>query len=246
MGVTIGYLTDMHLRKHVPGTSPIDTRHCRKMAELIPVALDRMSCRSLDVIVCTGDLLDVAGEPGAVEDLELCKRLFDECELPYLVLPGNHDPAPDGFYRVFPMPPKRTVLNNCELISFHEDTCAAGERASERSAASLQRMTELLIADNDCPEATVLLQHYVVYPDHNEGYPHNYLNDEAIKSILERSNRQLLCVSGHYHPGIPVTQNNGVAYFAGRAFCEPPYTCYVISVSASGVSVEEIVIAELG
>lgn len=241
--LTIGYITDIHLREKIPGTSAIEIRHCRKMAKLLPIALARMSRELPDIIVCTGDLLDVARGPGVTEDLSLCKKLFDDCSTPYLVLPGNHDPLPDDFYRIFPVPPKTLSLNNCELISFHEDACFNTQESSKRSERSLRKMEELLIRVNFRPESTLLLQHYLIYPEHNEGYPHNYQNADDIRIILERSDQQLLSISGHYHPGIPMTKKKGVAYFAGRAFCEPPYTCYIISISSKQILIKAL---ELG
>ena len=243
MGMTVGYLTDIHLRKEVPGTSIMEARHCREMAELLPRALARMCRESPDMIVCTGDVVDVATGPGAAQDLRLCKKFFDDCGIPYIVLPGNHDPLPDDFYRIFPAPQKRLLLNNCELISFHEDACFNGEESSKRSERSLHAMEDLLIGANLRPEATLLFQHYVIYPDHNEGFPHNYQNDDDIRIILERSDRRLVSISGHYHPGIPMTKKNGVSYFAGRAFCEPPYTCYIIRTSGGQTTIEGL---ELG
>lgn len=243
MGMTIGYLTDIHLRKEVPGTSVMEARHCRKMAELLPKALARICRQSPDMIVCTGDVLDVAAGPGAAQDLRLCKELFDDCGIAYVVLPGNHDPLPDDFYRVFPVPQERILLNNCELISFYEDACFNGEQSSKRSERSMHVMVDLLIEAKCRREATFLFQHYLIYPEHNEGFPHNYQNDGDIRSIMERSDRRLVSVSGHYHPGIPMTNNGGVSYFAGRAFCEPPYTHYIISTSRGETIIEEL---ELG
>lgn len=244
VATTIGYLTDTHLRKHVPGTSAVETRLCRKMPDLMPRALAGMREASPVMIVCTGDVVDVSTGPGAIEDLKLCRRLLDECGLPYIILPGNHDPLPDDFYRFFPMPERKTVLNDCELISFHDDACFNGEQTSRRSVQSLREMTELLGQPGCSPGATVLLQHYIVYPDLRKGYPHNYENDDEIRGILEWSDRRLLSISGHYHPGIPLTERSGVSYFAGRAFCEPPHTCYIISISGDRILVEGLDIAE--
>jgi hypothetical protein len=214
------------------------------MAELLPRALNRIARESPDVVVCTGDLLDVPAGPGVKQDLRFCKECFDDCGFPYLVVPGNHDPLPDDFYRVFPKPQKKVILNNCELVSFQEDACFDGEQASRRSEQSLREMANLLRWSNGCPEVTVLIQHYVIYPDLNkEGYPYNYQNDSAIRSILEQSNRPILSISGHYHPGIPLKQKNRVSYFIGRALCEAPYTCTIINASRNGIFIEEL---ELG
>jgi 3',5'-cyclic AMP phosphodiesterase CpdA len=244
VGIKIGYLTDIHLRRAVPGTSPIEIRHCRAMPERLPVALDRLRSAAPDIIVCTGDVLDVAEGPGALSDLRFARQLFDDCGVPYLVLPGNHDPFPDAFYEVFPTPQKRLAIEDCELISFYEDACFEGELASRRSEQSLQTMHELLVASGHGPTFTLLLQHYVIYPDHSQGYPHNYQNDADIRRVLEGSKRRLFSISGHIHPGIPLTRHNGVTYFAGRAFCQPPYPFYLIDVAADEILVQELQLEE--
>lgn len=243
MGIKVGYLTDVHLRKEVSGTSDVEKRHSRKMAELLPRALTRIAQKSPDMMVCTGDLLDLPRGPGVVQDLKFCKELFDDCGIPYIVLPGNHDPLPEDFYRVFPIPQRRMIVNNAELISFHEDACYNGEHSSRRSDQSLRTMDDLLIRANCHPEVTLVLQHYVVYPALNKGYPYNYQNDSAIRNILEQSNRPILSISGHYHPGIPSTKKNGVSYFIGRSFCEEPYPCYIINTSRERTFIEKF---ELG
>jgi len=244
MGIKIGYLTDIHLRRAVPGTSPIEIRHCRAMPERLPEALDRLRGAAPDIILCTGDVLDLPEEPGASSDLRFARQLFDDCGAPYLVLPGNHDPFPDDFYRVFPTPQKRLAIEDCELISFYEDACFDGELASRRSEQSLQAMREHLVGAKHRPTFTLLLQHYVIYPDHSQGYPHNYQNDADIRRVMEGSNRPLFSISGHYHPGIPLTQHKGVTYFAGRAFCEAPYPFYLIGVTADGIFVQQLQLEE--
>lgn len=246
MGIRIGYLTDIHLREAIPGASSIETRHCRSMARLLPEALVLLSRRAPDLIVCTGDLVDLPEGPGVFEDLRFCRGQFEACGVPYLVLPGNHDPLPDDFYRVFPRPQQAQVINGCMLVSFHEDACLEGEQACRRSDQSLEIMAELLIQTDRSPEVTLLFQHYVIYPDLSDGYPHNYRNDGEIRRILERSDQGILSVSGHYHPGIPLVQENGVSYFGGQAFCEAPYPCYLIEASGKGITIEPIEMRKAG
>jgi hypothetical protein len=215
------------------------------MAELLPRAINRIVRESPDVIVCTGDLLDVPAGPGVVQDLKFCKEVFDDCGFPYLILPGNHDPLPHDFYQVFPKPLRNVKINTSELISFHQDACFDGEQASTRGEQSLREMEELLGRSNGCREVTVLIQHYVIYPDlNNAGYPYNYQNAGAIRAILEQSNRQILSISGHYHPGIPLQQKNCVSYFIGRALCEAPYTCYMIDAARNGFLIEELALGK--
>ena len=103
------HFTDMHLRQHQPGTAGDPAR----LSRLMPAALDRLADRikalAPDVVVMTGDVLDVPNEviigrtpddrplqswiDDAVDDLVLVKDWFDGTGVAYMVMPGNHDHA---------------------------------------------------------------------------------------------------------------------------------------------------------
>ena len=110
------HFTDMHLRQHQPGTAGDPAR----LSRLMPAALDRLADRikalAPDVVVMTGDVLDVPNEviigrtpddrplqswiDDAVDDLVLVKDWFDGTGVAYMVMPGNHDHEA-AFSRVF-------------------------------------------------------------------------------------------------------------------------------------------------
>jgi len=256
MTLRIGYLTDLHLRMNIPGHSPAPKRHCRRVAALLPRALERLRRAAPDLLVCTGDLVDAPTEaivadrdaPGVEEDMRYVRQQLDRCGIPYIALPGNHDPLPDAFYRVFPRPPRVTRLNGCRVVSFHEDAYVGGEPPCTRSDEALGELAALFSAaddparrtDSDTPEATVTLQHYTIYPDLNEGYPHNYGNDAEIRAAMEAAREPVVAICGHYHLGVPLVQENDVWYWGGKAFCEGVHPIYIIEISGDGVSIEAI------
>lgn len=236
----IGYLTDIHLREAVPGSSPIARRLSRQMTEMVPRCLDRLCEQGVDLVLCTGDLIDDPAHPLALEDLRMVRDMFERCKMPTMLIPGNHDPRPDLFYRIVPEPDRGRKdrglrISGCEVILFHRDACTEGEEACTRSD------DEMAVLEGVCLDApsgagmAIIAQHYVVYPDHNEGYPHNYRNDAAIRQLMEQSRRPILSISGHYHPGIPLIEHRGVRYFAGGAFCEAPHPYYVIEIGAGSI-----------
>ena len=61
---------------------------------------------------------------------------------------------------------------------------------------------------------------------------------------MERSERTILSVSGHYHPGITLTEHRGVHYFAGRAFCEAPHAYYVIEIEGAALAIQSAQLPE--
>jgi hypothetical protein len=229
----IGFITDLHYRHAVPGTSPIAKRECRRVGELLDRCLAALAAAGVDLLICAGDCVDDPEHPLAIEDLASLRDRFAASGLPAIVIPGNHDPAPEVFYRILPQPPRRWRIGPCEIVTFFDDVCEPGSEQSRRSAELLRFMRDAL---SDCPAdvaLTVLVQHYVIYPEYSgAGYPHNYANDAEIRAILEGSPRSLLALSGHCHAGHPLTRHNGVAYFTGRALCERPYPYYVIEIVA--------------
>jgi hypothetical protein len=245
--VHIGYLTDIHLREAVPGDSPIARRHTRDMARLLPLCLERLRAQGVDLVLCTGDLIDDPIHPLADRDLETIGEMFDRCGVPYVVIPGNHDPRPEAFYRMLPRPERRLRIGGCELVSFYNDACDQGEDACTRADGEMGVLQGVCRDAATVSGVTVIAQHYVIYPDHSEGYPHNYRNDAAIRQEMEGANRTILSISGHYHPGIPLTEHCGVRYFAGRAFCEAPHGFYVIEIEGAALAIQSVhLLDELG
>ena len=67
------------------------------------------------------------------------------------------------------------------------------------------------------------LQHYLVHPEHNRGYPHTYGTADWLKQSLQRSGNVHLLLSGHYHPGVLSQEEGGIHYAVAPAFCEAPH-----------------------
>lgn len=232
----IGYSTDLHYRGAVPGTSPIAKRECRRVLGLLETCLADLSRRGVDLLICTGDLVDDPEHPAAPEDLAALRKVIEATGLPSILLPGNHDPAPEAFYRVFDRPTAVIQADGGQIVSFCDDVVEEGSLASTRADSALAQMRSSL--GQPSPGWTLALQHYLIYPDRNEGYPHNYANAAAIRAIMEASPRALVSVSGHFHPGCEATRHNGVTYLCGGAFCEAPHPYYVIEIETAGASVQ--------
>ena len=240
----LGYITDLHYRGAVPGTSAIAKRRCRQALGLLERALDRFCQVGVDGLVCTGDLVDDPDHPAALEDLESLGRAMASLGVPLWILPGNHDPAPDAFFQVLPMPQPRDRLRGWEVLSFHRDAPTHGQVQAVRSPQSLAQMAAWLAAPVDGLEGTLCLQHYFLWPERNQGYPHNYGNDAAIREIMEAAPRRIVSVSGHYHPGVWATRHHGVTYLAGSALCEAPHRHYVLDLGEGHVSLAEYYVEE--
>lgn len=240
----LGFLTDIHFRDAVPGTSSIAARECRRMDEILPRCLDALVAAQVDLVVCAGDCVDEPAAPGVEADLATLGRHFAASGLPAILVPGNHDPAPERFYEVLPRPPRRCRYGDCEVITFFDDVWEAWCERARRSMASLELMRTLLGPPEPEVALSVTIQHYVVFPEHTgTGYRHTYENDGEIREILEHSPRRLVVLSGHRHAGHPLTVHRGVTYFTGRALCEHPYPYYILHTEGAALRVEALRVA---
>ncbi|HEY3320436.1 MAG TPA: HAD-IIIA family hydrolase [Planctomycetota bacterium] len=84
------------------------------------------------------------------------------------------------------------------------------------------------------------LQHYVITPELNQGYPHTYLEHEQIRTWNVRSGNVRLCLSGHYHPGTDLLREANCWFSTGPAFCEFPHPIRIYDVDEHGVKMETV------
>lgn len=232
MNLKIGYLTDCHLRHFVPGDSPCPERRSRLVAEALRSCIPAF--KGIELLLITGDLADLPQHPDSRKDLVLVKEILDHLKVPKILIPGNHDPSPEIFYGVFPEPRPVETFNGYHFLSF-KDSEDEQSHCSLRPETALSWMEQTLKTLG--PERRVImLQHFLVYPEHNETYPHNYKNSESIKKIMDSAGNVLLSLSGHYHPGIE-SESNGIKYFGGKAFCEGTFSHYEISLNEQSVQI---------
>ena len=239
----IGHISDFHLRHNLPGTSAVPTRQSRQMPELIARAVECLRGEDLDWVAVTGDLVDHPFEDmhspdnlarGAA-DLELVRDLLQPLECPVVVLYGNHVP-PLLFRRVFPVLHEALELGDHRVFCFYDEEGIG--HVPERVGAELERFAEAL-ADGDM-RPQIHLQHYLVYPEKNEGYPHTYGSAERLQTALEECGRVRLLLSGHYHGGVLPQVLGGVHYAVAPAFCEAPHEFRIYELAAEGVQTRSL------
>ncbi len=241
----IAHISDLHLRAALPGTSSVSRRLSRQVPGLLAEALRAIREAAPDLVAVTGDLVDhplydlrdsrlaAAGE----RDLRLVRQAFDSLACPVAFLPGNHD-APELFRRVFAdqqvdfdVKGWRILVFNDEEVDCHAPQRMGGER--ERFLAVLR--------DGD-PRPQVHLQHYLIAPERNEGYPHNYREAESLEQALLADGRVRLALSGHYHAGEPLFRRGSVHFAVAPAFAEPPHPYRLFELDDTGVRQTERVL----
>jgi histidinol phosphatase-like PHP family hydrolase/calcineurin-like phosphoesterase family protein len=184
-----------------------------------------------DLVFIGGDLISDATDPHAVSMLEELKQIIDLIESPVIVIPGNHDPAPDAFYQIFDRPTAAVDINGVRFLSFF-DKEQPGYNAL-RSQHDLAKMCQLAQAF-DGPVVT--LQHVPLFKQGTTSSPCNYINSAEIISMMQH-NGITLAVSGHHHAGYDIIDYDGVQSIAVPACCEAPFTFMEIDIDNTGKAI---------
>jgi len=98
-----------------------------------------------------------------------------------------------------------------------------------REGDSLARFQTALADPASPPQVHV--QHYVVWPERNEEYPHTYGAGAAMREAILAAGNVRLVLSGHYHTGVPLFGDQST-YFAtvpGFAVLPHPFALYELA-----------------
>lgn len=238
----IAHISDFHLRHHLPGTSTIPRRLSRHMLELITQAVGRIRGESPDLVVVTGDLADhpfygmhdeeliALGE----KDLRLIRECFAPLTCPVAWLYGNHD-HPESFHRVYGDLPADFHVAGHRVLLFFDDEVE--NNFPQRMGKQRERF--LAAMNDDDPSPQVHLQHYLVAPEREGGYPHAYREAGSLKAALLADSRVRLVLSGHYHKGDSLFREGHVHFANAPAFGEPPHPFRIYDLSGTGIDQHE-------
>lgn len=235
----VAHISDLHLRHHLAGTADIPIRRSREMPDLFAEAVRRIGEAAPDLLIITGDLVDypldalhdAETQRQGEADLRLIAEILQAVHCPIALVHGNHD-HPALVQRVFGHLPPVQQVTGYRVVCFFDDEGA--DHHPRRLGASRQRFLDVL-ADADSPPQ-IHVQHYVVWPEHNEEYPHTYQEGEWLRDRIVESGRVRLVLGGHYHKGVPLFPM-GQTYFAGApAFAEHPHPYWIYTLEARQVT----------
>lgn len=251
----IAHITDPHLRHNLPGTSTIPRRRSREAPELLCGAVTDAAARGADIIVVTGDLVDVpmylfeAERDHRVDDelwaaaradYRLVREILDDSGLPWIAIPGNHDSrrlvaeelGEDALIR---------DVNGVRFVSFWDREIH--HNRPQRILAERHRFDHVLADPGALPQ--VHLQHYVISPVLDDGYPHTYLEGGELLERIAKSRAVRLVLSGHYHPGVDPARHGDALFSVTPALTERPhpYRMFSLDLSTNEVTWEHV---ELG
>ncbi len=235
----IAHVSDLHLRHHLPGTSEIANRLSRQMPELFAKAVAQIIEEGVDLFVLSGDLLDYPfdafEDPTTMAqgeaDLRLIGQILARLPMPVVLVRGNHD-HPALMQRVFGHLPTTIEVAGHRVICFNDDE---GEDHQPRRLGDSRRRFEEALADAASPPQ-IHVQHYVVWPERNDDYPHTYRGAEALRDQIVQSGRVRLVLSGHYHIGVPLFAVEGATFSTVRGFCEAPHPYAIYQIEGNTIS----------
>ena len=237
----IAQITDLHLRYHLPGTSAVRNRQSRFMSGLLAQSLEYLRQEQINLVVLSGDLVDAPDDESVdpaklpalvLREYQHFKEILETSGLPYHCMPGNHDDL-GLFFTVFGRQPEFEIKDHffCTFYD-HQHEGIPIFRENEQ-----WQQFEKVIAQPG-PRNQIHLQHYLIRPEYNDGWPHTYANAGEISTLLEKSQRVLLTLSGHYHKGANLSCE-GVRYHTAKSFCDPPCHFYVIEIREGKVQIVE-------
>ncbi|WP_282604792.1 metallophosphoesterase [Pelagibius sp. Alg239-R121] len=240
------HLTDLHLRHHQPGSAEPAIRLSRAMPEMLERLALKLPDLDIDVVVISGDLLDVpdevivSGSPDGrahedwlaeVErDFGLIRGWLSDTGIDYVVCPGNHDHEP-LFRRIFPEAADFVDAAGIRFFCFWDEL--GSDRQPRRTAARRVLFEDALtLPQHNVPQIHV--QHYTIDPPTlSNGAHYEYLDAAEFKRRIDASGRVRAVLSGHYHPGILI-QDGAVLYSGPPAFCEAPHRFRVYDLAGDG------------
>ncbi len=241
------HLTDLHMRHALAGSANKPERLSREMPDRLRDLAGRLDDLDVDLIVCSGDLLDVPDEyiDGSLDDPEAraemtaqaeadyreFKELMDAMGKPYVLIPGNHDDE-DLFDKVFdgwtPVQDKAGLRFVCFRDFMDADRTPI--RGDENRA-----LFDRVVGEGMDGPPQVHVQHYMIDPPTWAKSQYHYMDADRYRDRINAAGCVAAVLSGHYHPGSYLIGDTGVLYSVPPAFCSAPHPFRLVDIGADGV-----------
>ena len=203
----IAVITDLHF---APEPNLLMPKRRGDIADkLLHRALADVTARGADVLVIPGDLVN---DPEDTDSLVRLAEILARAPLPQIVIPGNHDPAEDVFYRIVPRPPEHLDIGGFRLTPYCDEQ-TAGYNA-RRSGADLRRQHEMRRGFDGF---IISIQHVPLF---EPGAAECYHYDNASEIFASRDFDG--AISGHKHSGLPPLGKT-VRSWCVPSLCEEPF-----------------------
>lgn len=229
MHCKVAILSDVHFGT---GECDFDERECPRGKQLFTESAHYVNERiAPDLVLVLGDLVDAGDTKEGLQCLRELRPAVDLFEAPVLVIPGNHDPAPERFYTEFaPLPPWLDA-GGVRFVPFADPE--APEFNAYRPAATLQRFEE---ARAGFEGTIVSVQHVPLFQPGACDCPYNYTNAGEVLAAM-RASRAGVAISAHWHRGIEVVHGDGMVSIVNPALCEKPFRFLEVTFHGEAIAV---------
>jgi len=230
MSTRIAVITDPHAST---GPTGMDTRKGQWADTLLRRTVHRLN-RFIkpDAVVVLGDILNNEHDADAMDLLNAARKILDKLEMPWLAIPGNHDPEPETFYTVFDQTDVLDV-GPARIVTFADPE--EPHHCAKRTQRGFERMAEYA-ADHNGP--LVALQHVPITEPRTHS-PYGYTNHDAVAAAM-REHGYTLALFGHDHAGVPLQPHEGTHIMGVRALCEAPYSFALITLDGDDIHAQPL------
>ena len=230
MAVRIAFITDLHYSRTKNIACPERRGEFAKIFLCQALQYLRL-CGDIDLLCLGGDLLQ---DPQDVSLLQELAQVLQQCEIPLLAVPGNHDPAPQEFCAVL----KTADYLDCKgvrVISFPSDPMLPGWNASRRP----EEFARARVLSYAHAGPVVFVQHVPLFPPGQADNIYSYDNADEIVELM-RECGCILSLSGHQHNGVPTLEYEGMTFTCTAALCEAPFSFQIYTLEDGKVSQQAV------
>ena len=170
-----------------------------------------------DLVLVTGDIVNL---PSDTASLETCAGCISMLDAPKLVVPGNHDPAPETFYKYFDPLPEKLDIGRYRILPFIDTEMP--DFNAVRSGSDIARMKALT---EEFDGRVISFQHLPLFRKGASPSPYSILN--AGSCPLEKT---FLSIGGHFHDGFADIVKGSFSSICVPALCESPFRYGIIDI----------------
>ena len=230
MPYTIAAIADIHAARSNPVQCP--HRQSRQAETLLLRAVQRINrIIKPQVTLVLGDVLDNGGDEQAPATRRRLREILEQLHAPAIVIPGNHDGDATAFYREMPRPAAVIDIDGVRFLPFID--LDEPDFHARRTAADLARMTA---ARAGFTGPIISLQHVPLLPPGSGASPYRFTNAAQVVAAMHAADI-MLAISGHYHEGEPLIQQDKRAFVVVAALCEAPFSFLEVTLDGEEISV---------
>jgi histidinol phosphatase-like PHP family hydrolase len=180
-----------------------------------------------DVTLVVGDVVDSGGR----EELARIKATLDLLDMPWLIVPGNHDGDTGAFDVIFGSRPQMVDVKGFRFVALRDPEQPGYNALRTEEGFALMRQAR---ANHAGP--IVAVQHVPLFPPGRLPSPYNYINAGEVIAAM-RQERIGWAISGHFHAGCELLRDAGTRFLVAPALCESPYQFLQIDIDGEDAAV---------